>query len=134
VRNHVLGLMVGALGLAGGCTAAAAPVDETVVIGIEHSRFSEARLQVEAGTTIRFVIDNDDPIPHEFIVGDERVQRVHENGTERHHDPRPGEISIPVLSERTTTYTFDEPGELIFGCHLPGHYRFGMRGTIQVVL
>jgi uncharacterized cupredoxin-like copper-binding protein len=134
VRKHLAGLALGALALSGGCTAAAAPVDDTVVIGIEHSRFSEERLTVEAGTTIRFVIENNDPIPHEFIVGDERVQRVHENGTERHHAPRPGEISIPVLSERTTTYTFEEPGELIFGCHLLGHYRFGMRGTIQVVL
>ncbi|MGH2817669.1 MAG: cupredoxin domain-containing protein [Actinomycetota bacterium] len=134
MSKHLLGLAIGALALLGGCTAAAAPPDETVVIEIEHSRFSEERLQVEAGSTIRFVIDNNDPIPHEFIVGDERVQRVHENGTERHHAPRPGEISIPVLSERITTYTFEEPGELIFGCHLPGHYRFGMRGTIQVVL
>jgi uncharacterized cupredoxin-like copper-binding protein len=134
MSKHLLGLAIGALALLGGCTAAAAPPDEIVVIDIEHSRFSEERLRVEAGSTIRFVIDNNDPIPHEFIVGDERVQRVHENGTERHHAPRPGEISIPVLSERITTYTFEEPGELIFGCHLPGHYRFGMRGTIQVVL
>ena len=133
MRKLLLGVALGALVLSG-CTAAAAPSDETIVIEIEHSRFSEERLQVESGTTVRFVIDNEDPIPHEFIVGDERVQRVHENGTERHHPPRPGEISIPVLSTRTTTYTFEEPGELIFGCHLPGHYRFGMRGTIQVVL
>ena len=133
MRGLLLGAALGALALSG-CTAAAAPVDDTVVIEVEHSRFSEERLKVEAGTTVRFVIDNKDPIPHEFIVGDERVQRVHENGTERHHAPRPGEISIPVLSERTTSYTFEEPGEWIFGCHLPGHYRFGMRGTIQVVL
>ena len=133
MRRLLLGVALGALALPG-CTAAAAPVDDTLVIEIEHSRFSEEKLQVEAGTTVRFVIDNEDPIPHEFIVGDERVQRVHENGIERHHAPRPGEISIPVLSTRTTTYTFEEPGKLIFGCHLPGHYRFGMRGTIQVVL
>jgi uncharacterized cupredoxin-like copper-binding protein len=32
-----------------------------------------------------------------------------------------------------TTYTFpDTTGELIFGCHLPGHYDFGMRGTVSV--
>ena len=35
------------------------------------------------------MIVNTDPIDHEFILGDERVQLVHEEGTEAHHAPRP---------------------------------------------
>lgn len=113
------------------CGAAGASTSK-VEIGINHSRFEPARVQVDAGDTVTFVIRNDDPIAHEFIVGDEEVQQVHEEGTEAHHGTRPGEISVGAGDTVTTTYTFDEPGKLIFGCHLPGHYAYGMRGTIQI--
>ena len=32
-----------------------------------------------------------------------------------------------------TTFTFEEPGTYEFACHLPGHYQYGMKGTIEVV-
>jgi uncharacterized cupredoxin-like copper-binding protein len=105
---------------------------KTVTIRIEHSRFRPARLELPAGATVRFVLRNTDPIDHEFIVGDERVQQVHERGSERHHGAKPGEISVPALEQRSTTLTLEEPGSLIFGCHLPGHYAYGMRGEIEI--
>ena len=101
-------------------------------IAIEHSAFEPARLEVEEGETVTFVIVNGDPIDHEFILGDEQVQRIHEEGTEKHHDTRPGEISVPAGTTASTTYTFDEPGTLIYGCHIFGHYDYGMRGAVEV--
>jgi uncharacterized cupredoxin-like copper-binding protein len=41
-------------------------------------------------------------------------------------------MSVPAGTTRTTTYTLTNPGTLIFGCHLPGHYAFGMRGLVTV--
>jgi len=107
--------------------AAANPGVRTVEITIHYSHFDPTKLE-----TVRFVVRNTDPIDHEFILGDAEVQEVHELGTEAHHPPRPGEMSIPAGSTRTTTYTFAQPGSLIFGCHLPGHYAFGMRGSVTV--
>lgn len=104
----------------------------TVEVTIHYSRFDPSALTFEPGTTVRFEIRNTDPIDHEFILGDEEVQAIHERGTEAHHGARPGEISIPAGTTRTTTYTFAERGVLIFGCHFPGHYAFGMRGTVTV--
>ncbi|MGH2660355.1 MAG: cupredoxin domain-containing protein [Actinomycetota bacterium] len=101
-----------------------------VEVTIHYSRFTPSALTFEPGTTVRFEIRNTDPIDHEFILGNEEVQAVHERGTEAHHGARPGEISIPAGTTRTTTYTFAERGALIFGCHFPGHYAFGMRGTV----
>ena len=114
-----------------GCTSAGASTSR-VEIGINHSRFDPSRITVDEGETVTFVIRNDDPIAHEFIVGDEGVQQVHEEGTEAHHDARPGEISVAAGETVTTTYEFEEPGKLLFGCHLPGHYAYGMRGTITI--
>jgi uncharacterized cupredoxin-like copper-binding protein len=127
----VLTLLVGAAAASRG--AAARANAGTVDITIHYSTFEPADLAVNPGETVRFVIRNTDPLDHEFILGDARVQRVHEEGTEAHHAPRPGEVSVPAGETVVTTYTFPEsPGALIFGCHLPGHYDFGMRGTVTI--
>ncbi len=126
-------LVVGASAASGG--AAARPTDGVVEVSIHFSRFDPEEIRVEPGQTVRFVIENTDPIDHEFILGDGEVQRVHEEGTEAHHASRPGEVSVPAGATVETTYTFpsdDHASSLIFGCHLPGHYDFGMRGTISI--
>ena len=107
---------------------------ETVAITIRHSRFVPAHVTVRRGATIRFVITNTDPIDHEFILGDEAVQRRHEAGAEPSHGEVPGEVSTPAGETVGTTYTFSEPGRLLIGCHAPGHYAYGMRGWVWVVL
>jgi uncharacterized cupredoxin-like copper-binding protein len=101
----------------------------TVDVTIHFSRFSVASIPVATGETVRFVVHNEDPIDHEFIVGDRYVQLVHENGTEPSHGARPGEITIPAGTTAETTYTFPTtPVHIEFACHLPGHYAYGMRG------
>ncbi|MFN2390069.1 MAG: cupredoxin domain-containing protein [Actinomycetota bacterium] len=118
--------------LGASCAPAADAANRTVVIRVEHSRFMPSELSIPAGTTVRFVVDNRDPIDHELIVGPQDVQDRHEQGTEAHHGERPGEISVPAGARRSTTYSFMDPGTVLFGCHLPGHYAYGMKGTITV--
>ena len=131
VAAVALTLLVGAAAASRG--AAARANAGTVRITIHYSSFAPDRLSVDRGETVRFVIENTDPIDHEFILGDEHVQLIHEEGTEAHHPPRPGEVSVPAGETVVTTYTFPETsGQLIFGCHLPGHYDFGMRGTVTI--
>jgi uncharacterized cupredoxin-like copper-binding protein len=116
----------------GACASVASAGEERVAVTINHSAFDPAEFHFPAGTKVRFVIHNDDPIDHEFIVGDETVQQRHEDGTEPHHGKIPGEVSVPAGSTRVTTYTFTDPGTLIVGCHLPGHYDYGMRARVTV--
>ena len=104
----------------------------TVEITIRHSRFDPAVVDASPGERVRFVIRNLDPIDHEFILGDDEVQRRHESGTEPHHGTVPGEVSVAAGATRATTFSFDAPGGLPFGCHLPGHWAYGMRGTVLV--
>ena len=109
------------------------PGTVTVLVDIEHSRFLPSSLRVVAGTEVRFVVSNDDPISHELIMGPPDVHARHQNGTEAKHDPKPGEISLAPDEQGVTTYVFDEPGVVEIACHLPGHYEYGMRGEIEVV-
>jgi uncharacterized cupredoxin-like copper-binding protein len=132
-RRFGFGLAVSLVALVACGTAGGTEGPRTVIITIEHSAFDPAVLSFEQGDEVRFVIRNTDPIDHEFILGDEDVQIRHENGTEPYHPPRPGEVTILAGTEAVTTWTFEDPGDLIFGCHIPGHYAYGMRGTVTVV-
>jgi uncharacterized cupredoxin-like copper-binding protein len=105
----------------------------TVTLHVEHSLFEPTELRVHEGTTVRFVVDNGDPIGHELIVGPPDVHARHESGTHARHGSVPGEVSVGPNAEAGTTYRFDEPGTVEFACHLPRHYAYGMHGTIEVV-
>ena len=109
------------------------PALQTMTLTMHHSGFRPAHFTVRRGTTVRFVITNTDPIDHEFILGDEAVQRRHESGTEPAHGAIPGEVSVPAGGTAETTYTFTRPGLLLIGCHAPGHYAYGMQGWVWVV-
>lgn len=106
--------------------------EETVTITMRYSRFTPAVLDVRPGTTVRFVVRNLDPIAHELIVGNQAVQDVHERGTEAHHRGRPGEVSVPAGATVKTDYRFARPGTVLLGCHIPGHWDYGMRATVRV--
>ena len=124
---------IASLLLLGGCDMAGASTEiRTIKVEIEHSSFVPTELNVEASERIRFVVVNNDPIDHEFIVGDERIQLIHEKGTEAHHGARDGEISVPAFETRETSYTFGDAGDLLYGCHLPLHYKYGMKGEITI--
>ena len=126
-----LGVALGAGLVAHASAAVPRPGLRTIALTIHFSRFSTSHLTVAEGTLATFVIRNTDPIDHELIVGDQGVQDAVERGTELQHHA-PGQVSVPAGAVVTTTYFFDRPGTLLFGCHLPGHWVYGMHGTIKV--
>ena len=104
----------------------------TVNVSIRYSRFSMSTLKVHTGSTVRFLVHNNDPINHEFIVGDAAVHARHEHGTHPAHPPVPGEVSVDAGQLGETFYRFDQAGKYLFACHLPGHFAYGMRGWVEV--
>ena len=103
-----------------------------VPIRIHYSHYEPAEVTVPVGRPVTFVITNDDPIDHEWIVGDAATHERHRTGTEPVHGARPTEVSIAALSQKRTTVTFAAPGSLQFICHLPGHEAYGMVGTVTI--
>jgi uncharacterized cupredoxin-like copper-binding protein len=149
LRSHRLVVLVAATAvaiLAGGAVAVAAagsaapeagptvlgPGPVTVTIDVDHSHFDTGVIRVRPHTDVRFVIVNHDPIGHEFIVGGPEVHTRHANGHEAYHPPVPGEVSVPPDARASTTYAFHTSGSVEFACHLPGHYQYGMHGTVVV--
>jgi len=106
-------------------------------------RFDPGTIVVAEGETIRFLLDNPGTAPHDFPVGDLKEQLHHHEemaaGEGHDDDAAEAEGSFPPAAtlepgeSAEILVTFDEAGELIFGCHVPGHWEAGMRGTVSVV-
>jgi uncharacterized cupredoxin-like copper-binding protein len=129
----VLGATVLAVTIVGvglGARVVAGPA--TVEIDIRYSHYEPASLTVPTGVPIRFVLRNDDPIDHEWIVGTAAVHAFHRTSDELLHTGLPTEVSIPAMSTVTTTITFRTPDRLQYICHLPGHEAYGMTGWLTI--
>jgi uncharacterized cupredoxin-like copper-binding protein len=115
-----------------------APPDRTIAISAtDQLRFSPSAFTARAGETVAFEISNSGALPHEFTIGDAPVQQAHErqmaSGNAMESSPD-ATFSVDVPAGQTTrlVYTFEQPGTLLFGCHVPGHYAAGMLATITV--
>ena len=122
----VVVLAFAAITLAGGRPSA------SIEIGIKYSKFVPDQIVVPVGVPVTITLRNDDPIDHEWIVGDDAVHAVHRTGTELLHPTRPTELVIPAGTTQSTVVTFEKAGSLAFICHLPAHEIYGMTGTVTI--
>ena len=128
VRRSVIVALLLAVAAIAGCSSE----PETVTITIHYSAFAPADLSVPRGVPVTFILVNEDPIDHEWLIGDEGFHEAHRSGTHASHGGVPTEVTVPALETVTTTITFDESGRLDYVCHLPGHEPYGMVGTLTV--
>ena len=142
-----VGLLVAGCG--GGSTkvasAAGAPGDparaaRTVDVKAgDDLRFQPDQVQVKVGETITFKINNTATIEHDFTLGDAAAQSAHDkemvsssSGGQMNMADEPNAIRIAPGTTKDITWTFTSAGTTLFGCHEPGHYASGMKGTITV--
>lgn len=102
-------------------------------------RFEPSSVTVSAGEPVTFVVINEGETVHEFVLGPEMVQMAHEEmsaeGMEHEEMEVEGQLAALAIEPGETeevTVTFEEPGEMPFGCHEPGHFDGGMVGTVTV--
>lgn len=120
--------------------AEAADADRTIDIEVGNDlAFDPGELTVSAGETITFRIANTGDLAHDFTLGDEETQDAHEaemmasgdEGDEMEHSD-PNAVSVHAGETVELTWHFTEPGTVLYGCHVEGHYAAGMKGTITV--
>ena len=119
-----------------------ADADRTVDVRTQEEggfSFDPDTIEVAEGETVTFNVTNVGEAVHEFVIGDEHTQEEHEadmqamrsEGDMVMHD-EPNAIALQPGETKTVTWTFSSAGDLIYGCHEPGHYDAGMRGTLEV--
>lgn len=116
--------------------------DADRVIEIETSdelRFEPASFDVQVGEVITFRVSNNGNLPHDFTLDDAEGQDVHEaemaemaaDGMMMMGD-EPNGFGLPAGETKELTWHFTEAGEVLIGCHQPGHYAAGMVATVNV--
>jgi uncharacterized cupredoxin-like copper-binding protein len=120
------------------------------VVMNDRFRYRPSAIMVRAGHRVTFEVTNTGKLPHEFILGDRASQLDHERQMQAdpagedmdmhthmhmhmHMHMHAGGLSVPPGQTRRLTWTFDEPGIVLYGCHVLGHWAAGMRGTIVVL-
>lgn len=106
------------------------------ITAADPNSFEPETVEVEAGETVTFVVTNDGEQPHEFVLGDAGYQESHAAEMmegEMHHDEGDGNaVSLDPGETAELTWTFPSDGEVLYGCHVAGHYEAGMVGTVTV--
>lgn len=104
------------------------------VSALDSLEFDRGSLTVQAGESITFVVTNDGENVHEFVLGDDSYQQEHaaEMSGGKHMEMGPNQIEVEPGETKTLTWTFTEAGEVLYGCHEPGHYEGGMVGLLEV--
>lgn len=144
LRPLLVFALVGPLGLAAGCGTDDSPTTaatRTVNIEMRDIAYSPDSLAVEAGETVRFVFTNVGAISHDAFIGNDAAQEEHEQsmsdssdgGMSGGHDMATDDaLTVAPGETGEITYTFDEGGEIVIGCHQPGHFAAGMRIAVDV--
>ncbi|WP_370327605.1 plastocyanin/azurin family copper-binding protein [Euzebya sp.] len=121
-----------------GSPADAGEASRTIEIEADDDfTFDPAEVEVEAGETVTFSVTNVGQLEHDFTLGDAETQQAHEEEMAEmddmdHGAAEPNALTIPPGETVETTWTFTQPGEILIGCHVPGHYDAGMRGTVTI--
>lgn len=112
------------------------PAEATRTIEVTTSdpyRFEPAAVEVGSGETVTFVVTNEGDEEHEFVLGDVSYQEQH--GEEMaagsmHHEGNA--VTVAPGDTEELTWTFPPQGDVLFACHVGGHYAAGMVGVITI--
>jgi hypothetical protein len=128
---------------------ASAHEEEEDTLGVEDAELAFAIDMVEfayscelppipSGTIVALQFTNSGVVDHEAVVGDQNVQNEAElamasmaAGSEGHGHAAPS-ITVKPGETGMLVVHFDEPGDLIIGCHIPGHWDAGMHSAMTV--
>ena len=136
-------LLIPALALLAACgsddgstgAGAGSNADRTIDVEMRDIAYAPTTIDIRTGETVRFNFKNTGQVEHDAFIGDAAAQDAHEKEMrEGHGDHGKGASAVSVKPGKSAslTHTFDKAGQVIIGCHEPGHYIGGMRITVNV--
>ncbi|KEO58622.1 copper-binding protein [Thalassospira permensis NBRC 106175] len=141
-----------------GAPGNAADVTRTIKVVMEDNFFDAETIEVRAGETILFQIENKGEFVHEFNIGTAAMHASHQkemmmmmehgaldvdkihmdmmkmdmgNGMTMEHDD-PNSVLLEPGQTAEIIWTFPADAELEFACNVPGHYESGMMGKVRL--
>lgn len=124
---------------------AAEPRDVTVIM--RDYRFDPTPVVLVPGETVRFTIFNAGLVVHDFVIGDESVQRAWSRADAEATPPNllatappasvppdTGGLRVLLTSGKSAEVEYEVPSDeqLALLCHIPGHIEKGMVGAVDL--
>jgi uncharacterized cupredoxin-like copper-binding protein len=113
--------------------------DRVVALSMVGMHFVPDRIEVKAGELVAFVVTNPNDVAHEVFIGTMADQMAHHaahmavSSAGQALVPHGGYgIFLEPHETGVVSYRFDTPGEILLGCHLPGHWEAGMKAIVTV--
>ena len=104
---------------------------------MKDNSFSPDHLSVKKGETVTFRFTNSGTQLHEAVIGNQDAQAQAQAEMAMQHGGHSGmsmtnAVEVKAGATGELTLTFDKAGDVLIGCHEPGHYAAGMRATVTV--
>jgi len=105
---------------------------EAFMWGMDGKKFSESGEQpkVRVGERVRFTLVNDTMMEHPMHLHGVFMEIV--NGADAAHQPRKHTIHVKPAERLSFDFTYDEPGNFAFHCHVLYHMEMGMFRFVNV--
>lgn len=132
-----------------------------VDVTMTDNAFAPGNLQVTKGETVTFRFHNKGAAVHEAVIGDNAMQAEHHEKMTNATAPGHGSMMETTMTTMTTMggmghggmssgggeddetvvqpgqmaemkHTFTDSGNVLIGCHEPGHWEAGMKSSITV--
>jgi FtsP/CotA-like multicopper oxidase with cupredoxin domain len=105
---------------------------EAFIWGMDGKKFSESGEQpkVRVGERVRFTLVNDTMMEHPMHLHGVFMEIV--NGADPAHQPRKHTIHVKPAERLSFDFTYDEPGNFAFHCHVLYHMEMGMFRFVNV--
>lgn len=136
----------------------AADVGRTVTVTMYDNYYEPSSIAVTAGETVRFVVNNQGQLVHEFNLGTAAMHEAHQaemlamvehgvlQGTKINHDMMamdmgngqtmqhddPNSVLLEPGQSGEILWRFSAQGAIEFACNVPGHYQAGMVGGVTI--
>ena len=105
---------------------------EAFIWGMDGRKFSEsgAQWKVRVGERVRMTMVNDTMMEHPMHLHGVFMELV--NGAGSAHQPRKHTINVKPAERLSYDFTYDEPGNFAFHCHILYHMEMGMFRFVNV--
>jgi uncharacterized cupredoxin-like copper-binding protein len=139
-RTFAIAVLAAAMMITAACGdegPSADDADRVVEVSMKDNAFDPNSLTVKSGETVTFKFTNDGALDHDAFVGDTEAQKEHgesmDSGDMEGHNMDDGDsLLLEPGKSGEITHTFENTGEVLIGCHQPGHYEAGMKSTVTV--
>ena len=115
-----------------GEAADASEATQTIKVStLDKLRFDPPSIELSAGDVVTFVVTNEGDADHEFVLGDEAYHEGQASGG-GHDMSMENAVTVAPGETEELTWRFEDAGEVLYGCHVDGHYDGCMVGKIEV--